>query len=255
MGRVMVLFRCLALCFVVGLVGCKAPEKPVFEAFDFEYLTKIKINVAAIEIEDAWVPRGAARHVEYLAPTRPVKALRLMAEHRLVTGGTVGQAIFAVDDASIILYRGRFEGSFAVHLEVQDAEGQQIGMASARVRDSLAARDEGDTTTSQIDLEALMRRMMEKMNVEFEYQVRQALKASLQTTSPAAPQPEAVEKQELTGAPEAVPGVVAPAAPAVPDAAPVLTLSPPPGVLTLPGAQVPQGTVRLPLRLAPPAAP
>ncbi len=252
----MMIARCFAVCLVVLLAGCKPPEKPVFEAFDFAYLTTIKLNVATIEIEDAWVPRGAARHVEYLAPTRPVKALRLMAEHRLVTGGTVGQAIFAVDDASIIAYRGRFEGSFAVHLELQDAEGQQVGIASARVRDSVAARDEEDQTASQVDLEGLMRRMMEKMNVEFEYQVRQALKASLQTTSPAAPQPEAVEKQELTGAPEAV------ALPAVPDAAPpALILSPPPGVLTLPatpsppGALAPTGTSRLPLRLAPPAAP
>ncbi len=236
----MTLARRAALCLVVLLAACKAPEKPVFEAFDFYYLTKIKLNVATIEIDDGWVPRGSAGHVEYLAPTRPTKAMRLMVEHRLVTGGTAGQAVFRIDDASIILFRGRFEGSFAVHLELLDPEGQPAGMANARVRDSVAARDEEDQSASQVDIEGLMRRMMEKLNVEFEYQVRQALKSQVQTTTPAAPEPEAIDKQDLTTVPP-------PAADAASDSAPVLapapTLSPQPGVL------------RPPMLLAPPATP
>ena len=56
----MTLARRAALCLVVLLAACKAPEKPVFEAFDFYYLTKIKLNVATIEIDDGWVPRGSA---------------------------------------------------------------------------------------------------------------------------------------------------------------------------------------------------
>ena len=123
----MTLARRAALCLVFLLAACKAPEKPVFD-----YLTKIKLDVGNIEIEDAWVPRGSARHVEYLAPTRPTKAMRLMAEQRLVPGGTAGKAVFRIDDASIILYRGRFEGSFAVHLELLDAE--ERGCATVRRR-------------------------------------------------------------------------------------------------------------------------
>ena len=230
--------RRAALFVVLVLAGCSKPERPVFEAFEFDYLTKIKLSAGAIEIQDGWVPRGSARHVEYLAPTRPTKALRLMAEQRLVPGGVTGQAMFGIDDASIILFRGRFEASFAVHLELRDAEDQPAGMASARVRDSIAARDEEDVTTSQIDIEALMRKAMDKLNVEFEFQVRQALKASLQTTAPAAPAPAAVETQDLSTTP---PTETAPATGAAPGPAP--TLSPPPGVL------------RPPLSLAPPAAP
>lgn len=241
--------RLAALALVVGLAGCAKPEKPVFEAFDFDYLTKIKLDVGAIEVDDGWVPRGSARHVEYLAPTRPTKAMRLMAEHRLVPGGTAGVAAVRVDDASIILYRGRFEGSFAVHMEVLDGEGQQVGLVNARVRDSEAARDEEDVTASQVDIEGLMRRMMGKLNVEFEYQVRQALKAKLQATEPVAPKPAAVEAQDLTGAPVAAPEAAVPAVPGAvpavvaPDPVPVQTLSPPPS------------NFPMPLRLAPPARP
>ena len=256
-GWTMGFVRLVALALVVGLAGCAKPEKPVFEAFDFDYLTKIKLDVGAIEVDDGWVPRGSARHVEYLAPTRPVKAMRMMAEQRLVPGGTAGTAVVRVDDGSIILYRGRFEGSFAVHMEVLDGEGQQVGMVNARVRDSEAAKDEEDVTASQVDIETLMRRMMGKLNVEFEYQVRRALKGKLQTTVPAAPKPEAVDAQDLTGVPAeaaaaAAPAAVAPAAgvpaqgiPAVvaPDPVPVQTMSPPPS------------NFPMPLKLAPPARP
>jgi hypothetical protein len=134
--------RLVAFVLVVVLSGCAKPEKPVFEAFDFDYLTKIKLDVGAVEVDDGWVPRGSARHVEYLAPTRPTKAMRLMAEQRLVPGGAAGTAALRIDDASIALFRGRFEGNFAVHLDVLDADGQQVGMVNARVRDSEAAREE-----------------------------------------------------------------------------------------------------------------
>jgi hypothetical protein len=104
--------RLVALALVVGLAGCAVPEKPVFEAFDFDYLTKIKLDVGAIEVDDGWVPRGDARHVEYLAPTRPAKAMRMMAEQRLVPGERRGTAVVRVDDdASIISVAG---GSRAV---------------------------------------------------------------------------------------------------------------------------------------------
>ena len=250
----MMFVRLIACALVVLVVGCAKPEKaerPVFEAFDFDYLTKIKLDVGSIEVDDGWVPRGSARHVEYLAPTRPTKAMRLMAEHRLVPGGTAGVAALRIDDASIVLYRGRFEASFAVHMEVLDGEGQQVGLVNARVRDSETARDEDEATTSQVDIETLMRRMMDKLNVEFEYQVRQALKAKMQTTSPAAPKPEAVETQDLSavpaGAPPA-PGVVPLGAPAVVPALPgpavaPATMSPPPG------------NFPAPLKLTPPARP
>ncbi len=243
----MMVMRLLAFALVVVLSGCAKPEKPVFEAFDFDYLTKIKLDVGAIEVDDGWVPRGSARHVEYLAPTRPAKAMRLMAEQRLVPGGAAGTAALRIDDASIVLYRGRFEGNFAVHLDVLDADGQQVGMVNARVRDSEAARDEEDATTSQVDIETLMRRMMDKLNIEFEYQVRQALKAKLQTTTPVAPKPEAVETQDLSAVPTG--------APSVPAGAPVLAPAVP-GAGVAPPTMSPQpGNFPMPLKLTPPARP
>ena len=44
-GGAMMFVRLIACALVVMVVGCAKPEKaerPVFEAFDFDYLTKIK---------------------------------------------------------------------------------------------------------------------------------------------------------------------------------------------------------------------
>ena len=188
--------RALAVILPLLLAACAEPPRPVFEAFDFDYLTRIKLDVGFIEVDANWVPRGSARHVEYLAPTRPSKAMRLMAEQRVVAGGTTGTAQVVVDDASIILVRDRFEARFALHLDIVDGQGQARGTASAEVREAVQATDASAVTATQIDLDALMRRMMAKLNVEFEYQVRQALKPAVQSTDPVVPPAPAIETQE-----------------------------------------------------------
>jgi hypothetical protein len=193
----MPLTRRTALLACLALAACGDNPKPVFAPLDFDYLTKIKLDVGSVDIDDSWAPRGQARHVEFLAPTRPSKAMRLMAEQRLVPGGTTGRALFTIDDASIILNHGSFEGSFAVHLDIFDIDDNKRGTASAAVHLPWRATDEEDEDATRTDLDALTRKMMADLNVEFEFQVRQAFKQSLQTTSPSAPAPAAVDSQDL----------------------------------------------------------
>ena len=193
MTRLLALF----LPFLV-LAGCSAAPKPVFERLTFDYLTKIKLNVGSIDTDENWVPRGSLRQIGFLAPTRPVVALRTMAAERLVPGGTTGRALFVIDDASLVLTRGHYEASFAVHLDLRDDAGNTIGTATAALRASRKAADDTDEDAVRIDLDALVRKMMDDMNVEFEFQVLGALKAHLQNTSPDAPAPGRVETQDLT---------------------------------------------------------
>lgn len=194
--------RRLFLLAPLAVAACAAREPRVFEPLDYDYLTKIKLDVGQIDIEDAWAPRGAGRHVEFLAPSRPQKTLRLMAEQRLVAGGLSGRAVFGIDDASIILVRGRFEGHFAVRLELFDAHGAPSGSVQAQVRGARAATDAEDEEDSRADLDALVRRMMSDLNVEFEFQVRNAFKGQMQSTAPAAPAPESVDTENLAAPPK-----------------------------------------------------
>ncbi|MCW3473381.1 hypothetical protein [Limobrevibacterium gyesilva] len=188
--------RIAVLALGLLLTACGGDTSPSFTPLSYDYLNKIKLNVARIDIDDNWVPRGSARHVEYLAPTRPVAALRQMAEDRLVPGGTSGKALFVIDDASLIQSRTLYEASFTVHLDLLNEDGSRRGTATAKVH---GARPIGDDDPDSVrnDLYELERKMMDDMNVELEYQIGRALRDQLQTTSPAAPQPGAVETQDL----------------------------------------------------------
>jgi hypothetical protein len=235
----MKLTRRAAFILPLLLAACAATPPKVFEPLDYSYLTKLKLDVGNIEIDDSWVPRGGGRHVEYLAPTRPIVALRRMAEQRLVPGGTAGRAVFTIDDASIFQGPSRYEGSLAVHLEVFDAQGNSKGSIYARVRATRSITDEGDPEAVREDLYVLTRKMMDDMNVEFEYQLRKGLNSVLQTTDTTAPPPPPVQQQDLSApgatqaAPAAAPAPATTAAPAASPAAPI-QFSPPPGPLKLP---------------------
>jgi hypothetical protein len=180
-----------------GCYGNPAPP-PQFAPLDYSYLPTLKLDVARIDIDANWVPRGSARHVEYLSPTTPLAALRQMAQDRLFPGGSSGEAKFVIDDASIIQGEQNFTGDMAVHLDLLADDGTQLGTADARVQAIRPITDADDPDAVRSDLYALTRTLMDQMNVELEYRIRRSLSRYLQATSPTAPLPGAVDTQDLS---------------------------------------------------------
>ena len=179
------------------LAGCGGKsEAPKLEPLRYDYLTKIKLNVARIDIDDSWTPRGADRHVEFLAPTPPLDALRHMDEDRLVPGGTSGRALFTVDDASIVQLRDTYRANFAVHLDILNDDGDRLRGIEAHATGAHPVTGD-DSNAVRTDLYQLTRSVMDDMNVDFEYQIRNTLRSDLQTTSPTAPAPGAVDTEDL----------------------------------------------------------
>ena len=189
----------LLLSLLLPLAACSddTPQAPHFEAANYDYLTKLRLKVGKIEIDDNWVPRGEARHVEYLAPTTPLAALRIMAEQRLVAAGDQGAARFSVQDASIIRSGGQYLGTAAVRLDVTDADGNEVAHAIAHAAQTRAVSG-GDPDQVRADLYELVRGLMRDMNVEFEYQVRRTMADRLESTDPSAPPPAPVQSEDLT---------------------------------------------------------
>ena len=165
-----------------------------FEPLDFDYLTKFRLNVASVEINDAW--RSGPRDLGSLSPEVPMLALRRMAEQRLLAGGGAGRAVFVIDQASLAIVGGNYLGNFAVHLDMLDEAGARAGFAEARVSRSATAHNDSPGQT-RAGLYQLTRALMGDMNVEFDFQIRRSLRSFLQTTAATAPVPPRVETQDL----------------------------------------------------------
>ena len=189
----------VVMLMLLGLAGCGNDEPPPvpFPPLSFSYLTKLRLDAAKLSIDDSWVPSGEAMHVEYLAPEQPIAALRQMAEDRLEMDGSAGTAEFVVDDASIIQVHDHYDAHFAVHLTLSGADGKRLAEIKAEVKDSRTFMDDSPAAQKS-DLYELVRKTMNDMNVEFEYQIRHSLGGWLQTTSPSVPPPPPVEQQNLS---------------------------------------------------------
>ena len=209
----------MALAATLLLAGCggDATDAPpvAYEQPSYGYLTKLRLNVAQVDIDDSWTPPAGPgpRHVESLSPVSPKAALRQMGQDRVLAGGNSGRARFAIEDASILAGPDRLDGSFAVRLDIATSEGGPAGFAEARVVRSMTLGD--STDGGRATAYALVKQMMADMNVEFEYQVRRSLHEYLQLTDPlAAPAP--VQSQDLPPPGAAEPAATPPPPPGAP---------------------------------------
>ncbi len=181
---------------VAACVAAPETSPEAMPPLRYDYLTKLRLNVGAIDIDDQAVPT-APGDVAALSPDPPAQALRQMAEDRLVAGGNTGRAVFVIENASILRGPGgELTGALAVRLDIMTGSGSPTAYAEARVSRVLT----NDTTGLRPALYDITRQMMNDMNVEFEYQVRHSLKDWLQEASPvSAPAP--VQQEQLSPPP------------------------------------------------------
>jgi hypothetical protein len=163
----------LLLPFV--LAACGGREERVYLPLHYGHLTPLRLNVGAIQIEQRYVPSSASPDVSQLDPMPPVQALRNMGTDRLQAFGSTGQAVFVIQEASLIRQRDNILGSFAVELDVYTADNTRAGFAQARV----TRRVTGDPDDLPPTLYDMTKDLMDTMNVEFEYQVRRSLRGWL----------------------------------------------------------------------------
>ena len=181
--------RALLLPLLVAACGEDAPVRTSFPPLRYEYLTPLRLNVAAIE----YAPPPEPGPLDGLNPSPPAQALLRMAHDRLAAGGSLGRGVFVIDQALISRIPDGLEGALTVHLDVLTSEGTRAGFAEARVSRRLA----GIGSDLRGALYDITQQMMQDMNVEFEYQVRRSLHDWLQDTT-TAPLPAPVQQQSLS---------------------------------------------------------
>lgn len=183
-----------ALLLLPLLLAACAGEQPVTRTFtpiSYGYLTPLRLNVGAVEVAEGPAPGP----LDASSPAPLGEMLRRMGGDRLAAGGAAGRAVFRVDEAAVVRAGSTLSGQAAVTVEILGADGARAGFAEARV--SRRVTGVGRGAAYQGALYDLTRQMGDDMNVEFEFQVRRALREYLQDAT-TAPPPAPVEQQELT---------------------------------------------------------
>jgi hypothetical protein len=180
------------------LADCGGRGAPVYQPPHYDYLLQLQLDVATIRIDQRFTPSGTPPDVSHFAPVQPVLALRTMADDRLRALGSVNEAVFVIQDASLVRQRDTISGTFVVELDIYTAPEARVGYAQATVSGTFT----GDLDDLPMRLYNMTNDMMTRMNIEFEYQVRRSLGPWL---LPAGASPTPVEQQPLTQTPPAEP--------------------------------------------------
>jgi len=213
-----VLTRRQSLLLPVLLAGCGGERRPrTYPALRYDYLVPLRLNVSTLQIEQRFIPSGAPPDVSQHDPAPPVIALRTMAQDRLQAVGNADLAIFVIQDASLTRRGDTIAGNFAVQLDVYNTPTNRAAYAQASVSSTYT----GDLDDLPGRLYDMTKDMMDRMNVEFEYQVRRALGSWL---VPAGEIQAPVQQQPLGGTPLGI----------APSGPPPSALPPPEPLRTLP---------------------
>jgi hypothetical protein len=199
----MMMSRRAALFAPLLLTSCGGDDEPAvpvrhdFPPLRYGYLPPINLNVQRVETAGDFVP--PAGDDEFADPST-VQTLFAMARDRLKPVGTSGVATFRVLTGSTVRHRDTLTGTIAVRVDVIDADGNKAGFAEARA----SATHTGPTPDVHAAAYDLLKTMMDSMNVELEYQLRNKLRPWV-VDQPAEPPPQPVDPSVVIPLPPPAP--------------------------------------------------
>lgn len=95
------LARLVVLSFSIGACSTPVVER-AFPPISYVGQPPIRLNVAAIDVKQSYLPSNADPHVDHLFPEPPMKAAAQWAKDRLQAAGQDGTLTYDVVDASAI---------------------------------------------------------------------------------------------------------------------------------------------------------
>jgi hypothetical protein len=244
LARRSALFASLALVAACADGGPPPPSAPP-RPFDYTHLVPLKLDVARVEVVEAFQPPRSLPNVDHRMAIEPRVALAQMARDRVQAWGREGSATVTITEASMTEERlarsggitslfaaqpsERYTLTLAVVLEVRNAGGGTNGRAEARISRTRTVNDDVTLAQRERIWDEMLRAAMDDaqgMNVEFEFQVRRALRSVLVPEGTPRPNPAAVDVQDLgppgaqtppaSPAPAAGPRELTPASPTAP---------------------------------------
>ncbi len=152
----------------------------------WRHLTPLPLDVAALEVAPT-APPPPPGDIGAPLSTPPAEAVRGMARDRLSAVGASGQAVFLVTAAGLVqegARRGALRCVLGCRLEIAGKGGEDgdggPGFAEAKVEHEVSGPDAARPRAAEL----LLRRAMDDLNVEFEFQVRRNLRRWLAAAAP-----------------------------------------------------------------------
>jgi hypothetical protein len=171
------------------------PPAPPLAPLSWTHLTPLPLDVAALEVVPT-APPPPPGDIGALVSPPPADAVRSMARDRLSALGGSGQAVFLVTAASLVRERGgALRCVLGCRLEISGKGAEEgPGFMEATAQRGVA----GAEATRPRAADLLLRRAMEDLNVEFEFQLRRNLRRWLVSAAPpGAAVPRPVSREEL----------------------------------------------------------
>ena len=185
--------RLIAVAALAAAVaGCAAkPPAPKFPPLSFAHLTPIRLDIASIEVINAYRAPAKKPNVEHLFPIKPVDPAMRWGMDRIMPVGAAGVARVTVKRASVVEVslkrttgiRGsfttdqteRYDGVVEMTVVITDGRGRERGRITSRTERTKSVPE--DITLNDRDKVwyELTRAMMNDLNTSLENQIRKHL--------------------------------------------------------------------------------
>jgi hypothetical protein len=180
------------LVVVLGITGCESTtlEEP-YPPLRFTNYPAIELDVANIEVENAYVPPAAPPNVDHLFPVTPLEATNQWIKDRLQAVGAVGRARVVIANAATIAtsietnknFSGyfineqaeRYAANLEVVVEVLDNAGARVGVAWASSKRVQTVPEDASLSDKDLVWYRMTDSLMTAFDKEMERQIRSKL--------------------------------------------------------------------------------
>ncbi len=189
-------FSIVAAVLVLLTACTNAPPQTQFPKLTYAHHGAFVLDVANIEIVDAYKPTLQSPNVDHLMPVSPAAAARRWAEDRLrSTGSSSRRAVFVIENGAVTEtalqrqtgIRGaltndqseRYDATLSVRLQILGTGGRQLGVAEAEARRNRSVPENITLDAREKVWFSMTETLGEALNAEMEQAVPQFLGAYL----------------------------------------------------------------------------
>ena len=180
------------LGIALGTAACQSrpPDEP-YPPLRYTNYPVIELDVALIEIENAYVPPASPPNVDHLFPVTPLAATNQWLKDRLKAVGTVGRVRAVIANAAAIStsietnksFSGyfineqaeQFDANLEVVIEVLDDAGARVGVAWASAKRAQTIPEDASLRDKDLVWYRMTDSLMTAFDKEIELQIRRKL--------------------------------------------------------------------------------